>query len=185
MRLGGKENIHLTDTERGITISARQISVTKCGQMVCHGAVADVPRRHGRRATAPWQTCRGAVANHLMPCSHGFALCSNGFVPCCQGCAARENGMRPGAWAITETTPSMRLHTWGQEGYRCWQEGYSSHLKEAPSSGSSCQKSSFLSESWFPSPCTLEVLSNRECSATIMGEVSWGAKYFFFIIAND
>ena len=81
MRLGGKENTHLTDTERRVTISARQISVTKCGQMVatapwqtCHGGMADVPRRRGRRAVAPWQpfrrhfvkrTCLGVTISSL------------------------------------------------------------------------------------------------------------------------
>ena len=82
MRLGGKENIHLTDTERRVTSSARQISVTKCGQMVCHAGTADVPRRHGRRAAPAWQTCRAGVANNLARSTNGNKERQNDFTPC-------------------------------------------------------------------------------------------------------
>lgn len=46
-------------------IKFRAFSLTKCRLIICHGAVADVPRGAGRRATAPWQTCQGAVANNF------------------------------------------------------------------------------------------------------------------------
>ena len=63
-------------------VAGRQKTVTKCRLVICHGAAADVPPPRGRRATAPWQTCRGAVATIQAALRNTDVPWRNDFFPC-------------------------------------------------------------------------------------------------------
>ena len=66
-------------------VSGRQKTVTRCRLVICHGAAADVPPPRGRRATAPWQTCRGAVATIQAALRKTDVPWRNDFFPCTNG----------------------------------------------------------------------------------------------------
>ena len=66
-------------------VAGRQKTVTKCRLVICHGAAADVPPPRGRRATAPWQTCRGPVATIQAALRNTDVPWRNDFFPCTNG----------------------------------------------------------------------------------------------------
>ena len=67
------------------SVAGRQKTVTKCRLVICHGAAADVPPPRGRRATAPWQTCHGAVATIQAALRNTDVPWRNDFFPCTNG----------------------------------------------------------------------------------------------------
>ena len=50
---------------RHVTVFTRQRSVRRTGKIICHAAVADVPRRRGRRARAAWQMIMSVLRTGL------------------------------------------------------------------------------------------------------------------------
>ncbi len=48
---------------------------------ICHAGTADVPRRHGKRATPAWQTCNAGVADGFASSKNGKSACKNFYKP--------------------------------------------------------------------------------------------------------